>query len=118
MTQLEQLRLVLIHTNDFKTWQLYENTQTVLRNQVENAIEDTYIKILPDANIGYNNVTIQDMLQHLLTRYGNITQNDLRKNNKTFEEHSDPSLPIELLWDQIDKCVQYASDGNTPYNDE
>jgi len=57
------------------------------------------------------------MLQHLFTTYGKLSPHNLAQNNINFERDWDPSSPIKLLFDQIDTCQEYATDGNQPYTD-
>ena len=43
-----------------------------LNNQVINTVEDTYIKELNNRYNALLGVTCQDLLEHLIDRYGNI----------------------------------------------
>ena len=50
--------------------------------------------------------------------YGNITPEDLAANDERMKTQYDVSRPIEMLYDQIEDAIEYASAGGTPYSAE
>ena len=105
------------HADRLRTFLLNKNVNAALRKQILEAVDEVYLKPLRQPHIGYSNRPARDMLQHLFTTYGKISPHNLAQNNINFERDWDPSSPIELLFDQIDTCQEYATDGNQPYTD-
>ena len=81
-----------------------------------NIFEDVYLKGLKNRHTGYATVTTLELLHHLYNRYGVIIPNDIDDNDKRMKEPYDVTKPIETLYDQIEKAVEYADAGKAPYN--
>ena len=47
-----------------------------------NSVAELYYKTLKNAHTGYANVTLLQLLDHLVTTYGAIDQFDLKKNQE------------------------------------
>eukprot|EP00957_Ditylum_brightwellii_P035344 2680799-Ditylum_brightwellii.AAC.1 len=56
------------------------------------------------------------MLDRLLDRYGKIKPSDLTKNATAFHETVDMSQPLDAYFKKMDKCIQYTTDGKTPFS--
>eukprot|EP00957_Ditylum_brightwellii_P064820 4918017-Ditylum_brightwellii.AAC.1 len=63
----------------------------------------------------YLGVTLRDVLDHLMDRYGQIKPKDLVENGINYTKPMDISQPIDAYFARIDDCIKYASDGKTSY---
>ena len=93
----------------------HNTMQELLKAQIQEAVDDVYTRQLKNKYTGYLGVTIRDLIDHLLDRYGKITAADIASNNKQFLEGMDMDQPIDVYFTKIDDSVQYAADGKTPY---
>ena len=59
---------------------LYSTVIATLKKQLIAAIPETYIKTKKDDLIGYANITLYGLLEHLDTTYGVVTSDDLQDN--------------------------------------
>ena len=60
-----------------------------------------YYKALKHTHAGYANVTLRQILDHLVTAYSAIDQFDLEKNQEKMTARYDSNAPIETLFEQI-----------------
>ena len=74
-----------------------------------------YYKTLKYAHTGYANVTLRQLLDHLVTTYAAIDQFYLEKNQEKMTARYDPNAPIETLFEQITDGVAYAELGDAPF---
>ena len=72
------------------------------------SIAELYYKTLKNAHTGYANVTLRQLLDHLVITYAAIDQFDLEKNQEKMTARYDPNAPIETLFEQIADGVAYA----------
>eukprot|EP00957_Ditylum_brightwellii_P077812 5912979-Ditylum_brightwellii.AAC.1 len=96
----------------------YENhiaMDDVLKKQVQEAVDDVYMRQQCHKYSAYLSVTTRDVLDYLLDRYQQIKQADLVANGVSYNKLIDISQPIDSYFVYIDDCIQYAFDGNTPY---
>eukprot|EP00957_Ditylum_brightwellii_P007470 565167-Ditylum_brightwellii.AAC.1 len=89
--------------------------QELLKVQLQEAVDDVYIRELQNKYTGYLGVSICDLINHLLDWYSKITTADIASNNEQFLEGMDMDQPINVYFTKIDDSVQYAADGKTPY---
>ena len=76
---------------------------------------ELYYKALKHTHAGYANVTLQQLLDHLVTTYAAIDQFDLEKNQEKMTARYDPNTPIEKLFEKITDGVAYAELGDAPF---
>ena len=78
------------------------------------SMPELYYKTLKHAHTGYTNVTLRQLLDHLVTTYAAIYQFDLENNQEKMTALYDPNAPIETLFEKITDCVAYAELGDAP----
>jgi hypothetical protein len=64
---------------------------------------------------GYLGVTARDLIDHLLDRYGKITPVDIAACKQRINEPIDASQPIDVYFQKIDDCIQYADHGQVAF---
>ena len=75
------------------------------KTQFLDAVEEPYVSKLRNRYTGYMGVTTQDLLDHLMDRYGNITAADLKANESRINEALDNSRTSNVLFQRIDDAV-------------
>jgi hypothetical protein len=86
-----------------------------LKTQIIDAVTDTYLGELQNQYTGYLGVTPRDLVDHLLERYGRITAADIANCRTKTEAPMDTTRPIDIYFQTIDDCVQFATDGQVPF---
>ena len=61
---------------------------------------ELYYKTLNHAHTGYANITLRQLLDHLVTTYAAIDQFDMEKNQGKMTARYDPNAPIETLFEK------------------
>ena len=90
---------------------------SAIKQQILASVDDAFIMTLQDDELGYANVTAQELLVHLTTTYGDITPDELDKNLKSLEEPWNPDTPIENLWKRVQDARRFATNGNDPISE-
>ena len=60
---------------------------------------DIYYKALKHTHTGYANVSLRQLINHLVTTYAAIDQFDLEKNQEKMTARYDPNALIETLFE-------------------
>ena len=79
------------------------------------SMSEIYYKTLKNVHTGYTNLTLRQLLDHLVTTYTAIDQFDLEKNQEKMTARYNPNAPIETLFEQIADGVAYAELGDDPF---
>jgi hypothetical protein len=95
---------------DLKEFHTFTSVAANLKKQIIQAVPATYINELSDETLGFANVTVLNLLQHLDTNYGTITADDLSINLKHLHREWTGAQPLEDLWQQIRLCRVFAAD--------
>ena len=107
--------LDVAHKIQVRIWKEYLAVDKVLKQQLLGCINEMYYRTLPNRHTGYVIMPTREIIKHLYTQYGNITPQDLQENNTKMKTLFDVSLPIEILYDQIEDAVELVDAGQTPY---
>ena len=62
-----------LYAESVKNHEKFTQVDAEIKKQLLQAVDDIYWKALKDRLLGYGNVTIRNMIDHLLTTYGTIT---------------------------------------------
>jgi hypothetical protein len=96
---------------DVQTYQTCTSIQQALKEQTTSVFETMYLDIFYEDMVGYANISAIDMLYHLFDTYGNITAVDLEINFENMRRSLDPQQPVDILFKQIQYCVDYSEVG-------
>lgn len=102
----ENNRLHAIDAAEFKTFLV---TEAALKQQVLLAVPEVFYEVLGDEEIGYANITTKQILTHLDSTYGTITEDDIDKNLKLMNSPWNIQDPIETLFTRIKGCMTFAA---------
>ena len=117
-TSAQTGHLVRTHQALKHTYDTCNNVDTALKQQIIHAVENAFISALENEHTGYNAVTARQIINHLFTTCGHISNKAMEDNDKTFKKQFDINEPIENLWMRVKNCVQFAEQGQTPYSAE
>jgi len=79
------------------------------------AVEKIYYQSLKHPHMGYAQVTLRQILDHLVKTYANIDPFDLKTNQEKMSQPYNANAPIETLFRQITEGVSFAELGNAPF---
>ena len=101
-----------------RLYDLITNVDLALKKQLLEAVDQVYLVEKKHRYMGYFHVTTKELLDHLMQRYGNITPLARKQNKNRMEEPMDTSQPIDVYFQRIDDCLQFAVDATTPFSQE
>ena len=102
----EENRLHGIDAAEFKTYRI---TEATLKQQLLQAVPEVFYEVLSDDEIGYSNVTTKDILTHLDTTYGTLSEDDIDRNLKLMNSPWSVQDPIETLFTRLKGCMIFAA---------
>jgi hypothetical protein len=102
----------LNHKEALKLFNHHNNMNDALKTQIIVAVTDMYLGELRNRYTGYLGVTPKDLL---LERYGKISASDIANCRTRMEAPMDTTRPIDIYFQTIDDCVQFATDGQVPF---
>ncbi|CAB9530520.1 expressed unknown protein [Seminavis robusta] len=105
------------YKNELDAWKLYHKSEAQILQQILDAVNDTYTKALKDRMWGYGNTSPFDIITHLVTTYGKITETDLLANRELLTQPWTPPTDIEELFDNIDTCIAFSVEGGDVISD-
>jgi hypothetical protein len=82
---------------DGKEYALYVNTDIALKKLLLKAVPIVFTQKLKDPLLGFATVTTHQILEHLDTTYGIVTEDDLDRNLTEIRKSLDINSPIEAL---------------------
>lgn len=95
----------------------YMTVSHELKKGIIAAVDNKYLEILEDADMGYADVTCAQMLSHLKTTYGSIVREDIDKNRNILSAPWNVDNPMEELWLRIKECQRIATAAGEPILD-
>ena len=103
------------HTKATKIFIEYEHTYKALCHLLLASTDKLYVWSLCHNYIGYGKTTTRALLDHLYSKYANISASALQDNGKRLRAPYDSNQPFDTLIDQVENAVDYASAGETTY---
>jgi hypothetical protein len=103
-----------IAMDDYNTSHAFKN---YLKALILRAVPNLYINEFDDNMMGYAIATPEQLLNHLVTNYGQITAAELETNRERIAAPWNPDTPIETVFANGGKCRQLAVDGGDPISD-
>ena len=88
-----------------------------LTAQITRAVDKVYLAALRDKVYGFSDVTLVQMLTHLVTKYAIITRAELEANRLQLSHAWNVDDPIETLWTRVIEICSLATDGKEPLTD-
>jgi hypothetical protein len=113
-TQFQIAEAVREHEEALREWYEIEALTKALKKQITAAIDEPYLRSVR-VGTGLNNVPVIDILNHLFTNYGRLTEKELTDNDTAFRKEWNPDDAFELIITQIDDCAEMADTAGSPY---
>lgn len=110
-------RMEAAHTATKLAFDTCAAVQLAIKNLLINAVELTYLDELNDDDHGFLLSTPENIIDHLMDRYGEISEWMITENKNAMDEGLDVTLPFATYTKRIEKCMQLAIDAGTPYTD-
>jgi hypothetical protein len=104
----ETTRLFVKNDAKFRT---YHAADQALKTLLLAACPKDYLLALENTDMGFGHVTTLQLLTHLWTTYGTITEADLDANLARLSAPWHPPTPIERFFKQIDEAASFAIAG-------
>ena len=100
------------HKRQLKRFEDYKTASKTIKDAVLSTVPEAFIATLSDPDVGFGNVTILQIFDHLMATYGTVTREDLDQNEEELKAPWTPATPIEDLWLQAAKAQLFppASD--------
>jgi hypothetical protein len=105
------------HAEALADLSLYNNLKAALTAQILLAANASFLSALEDPDFGFGDVSPRTMLEHLRTKYGTLTPEELEKNRAALSEPWNFDDPIEDLWSKIVNIQRVAAFGAVPIPD-
>jgi len=96
---------------------LYLNIHLLVKNQILEAVPNCYLEILKDNEDEYNNLTIEQMMTHLNTTYGSISNANLAENLKELNQKWNTNTKLLTIFSHYHKIQLFAADDD-PISDK
>ena len=106
------------HNKQMHQWDEYNAVMQALKNQLIAAVDDAYLQGVKDPDTKYHNLTVLQMLEHLYENYDKINEDQKAKNIERMKEPYDITTPIELFFQCIQECIDFASAAQSPLSAE
>lgn len=90
----------------------------VLKNLLTRVVSMKYVADLHNSYTGYNNLTIQKILEHLYANYGDLDEANLEQVEFKIALPFDPNEPFGVFVNMIKDCVGLAEAAEAHYTTE
>jgi len=104
-----QLRFT--YNNDLVTFQTFQKAKSILKKQLLQAVDDTYLCALKVDVTGYSNVSLFDLLSHLSDNYATVDADVLTQNLHDLDIPWEPSVSMDPLWNKFTEAQAVATAG-------
>jgi hypothetical protein len=113
-TQFQIAEAIREHEEALRECYEIEALNKAIKKQITAAIEEPYLRAVR-VGTGLNNVPVLDILNHLFTNYGRLTEKELNDNNTFFSKEWNSDDAFELIITQINDCAEMADIAGNPY---
>jgi hypothetical protein len=95
----------------------YRDLKAAIKALILAAVPAEYISELGNADFGLAAVPPEQLLQHLITNFGEVVHQDLLDNLERIKAPWDPDRAIETVFTNGTFCRQFAQEGGDPISD-
>jgi len=106
------------HKEALRVWRRQNSVIKCIKNQLTNAFEDKYLEEINDTYVGYNNLSIQEILAYLYDHFGKVSTLELEEAKKTFQEPFDAAALFGSFVKKIEETVDIAEAAGCSYTPE
>ena len=106
-----------IWDGEVKVYDTFTTTIGSLKKQLLEAIPREYINALEHPLHGFSEVTLAEIIDHLVNTYGVVTPEDLEENEAAISVEWNPSHPTESVFDNANLCRIFADENGEAITD-
>jgi hypothetical protein len=117
-TQAQINEAYRVHKVNVDEFNIYHTVGETLKQSLLRAVDDEYLTILSDDNMGYADVTCATMLLHLFDTYSSVTADDLQANRDSLANEWNPDESLEALFKRIQIAQKFATANNDTITDK
>jgi hypothetical protein len=88
---------VRLHSEQRRVFSEHANVQHALKRQIEEAIDEIYLVGIVNPTTGLANVTVSELLSHLMDTYGHINDLDIKANTEEMTKDWDQNTPVQII---------------------
>ena len=114
-TQPQIAQISTTHKEQLRLWRQQHELIKAIKKQLTNAFDDKLLKEIEDTYTGYNNVSIQEILQYLYDRFGEVTPSELEEAEKELSQPFEPFEPFGVFISKIEDAIDIAEAANCPF---
>ncbi|GKY97575.1 hypothetical protein MPSEU_000716000 [Mayamaea pseudoterrestris] len=114
LTQNQLTERNRIHKEKSDDFKLMLVADTALKACLLAALDEDYYSVLRNRRSIYANLTTLQILTHLTTAYGRVSNQERKDNVLRLLTPWDPNDPIERIWSRITDINDFAEDAGTP----
>jgi len=103
------------HREELRLWREQEAIKKALKNQLTGAFDEKYLREKNDTYTGYTNHSIQDILQYLYDRYGELDEVDIEALDEKLATPFDPTEPFGDFIKNVEDIMEVAEAAGCPY---
>ena len=111
-TAAHQDAIIREHKEQRRLYDTTTNVDLALKKQ----LIEVYLAENKNGFTGFLHATTRDLFDNLMQRYGKITPLAIENNKTRMEDPLDTSQPIEVHFQCIDDCLQFAADTESPFS--
>jgi hypothetical protein len=93
------------------------DTENALKTLIIEAVPKIYLHQLADPITEFANVSVLTMVNHLIARFGTITDTDLENNLQALQLLWNTAEAIDTVWANVTDCRAFAEAGGDPISD-
>jgi len=107
-----------IRSEQERVYKHFTNAGAAAKQEIIESFDAIYLKELWDPTTGYSAHSALQIIDHLLTRYGNITPTQSIENDVFFHQKIDLSQPFATHTARWEECRDFSNDNNAGYTNE
>ena len=115
LTQPIKAQISVTHKESLYVWRKQQIIIKRIKNQLTNTFKDKYFDKINDTYIGYNNMSIQDILAYLYNRFNKISTLELEEAEKTFSKPFGATAPFSSFVKKIKETIDLVEAGGYLY---
>ena len=104
------------HKGNQEAFHNMHNNDLALTKQIISAFGGFYLKGIKRRHEKFLGVSLLNIIQHLYNNYVTLNQVDIDDNDREMRKYYDPTLPIEVMFDQIEEVMEVTEAASCPYN--
>ena len=103
-----------LFAQDMTVFISYNTLVTATKQLIIKAVKPVYFAVLVLPTSGLDSYSVHELINHLLTTYGTVTDTDITANRMRLGAAWNFDEPIEQLWTRTKQCLTFAETHHVP----